>query len=159
VLLRDRRRQLDELRFVEDVSEAIHEVARNLGRRLRHRDGEIEHEAFRFVERRTRFVAREIQELLLRDTEFSADRRADVESKRTADERARLDLAERLEPGRNAAARFERHFEHIWKATARVTFWGAFAMGITALGGQLKSHTWGHFKTAHHPVGSSKSHT
>jgi hypothetical protein len=27
------------------------------------------------------------------------------------------------------------------------------------LGGQLKSHTWGHFKTAHHPVGSSKSHT
>ena len=27
------------------------------------------------------------------------------------------------------------------------------------LGGQLKSHTWGHFKTAHYPVGTSKPHT
>jgi hypothetical protein len=27
------------------------------------------------------------------------------------------------------------------------------------LGGQLKSHSWGHFKTAHYPVGTSKSHT
>ena len=27
------------------------------------------------------------------------------------------------------------------------------------LGGQLKSHTWGHLKTAHYPVGTSKSHT
>jgi hypothetical protein len=32
-------------------------------------------------------------------------------------------------------------------------------LAVLVLGGQLKSHTWGHFKTAHHPVGSSKSHT
>ena len=46
---------------------------------------------------------------------------------------------------------------------------GAFANPIIAtlvtggarliLGGQLKSHTWGHFKTAHYPVGTSKPHT
>ncbi len=30
---------------------------------------------------------------------------------------------------------------------------------IVGLGGQLKSHTWGHFKTAHYPVGTSKPHT
>ena len=45
-------------------------------------------------------------------------------------------------------------------AAGKLTECGSYSALCTllSLGGQLKSHTWGHFKTAHYPVGTSKSH-
>src|SRR6185503_8930123 len=63
----------------------------------RHLLGICDDELLQLVERVALAIARQVADLLRRDADCSADGRADVHSKRTADERAGLERGEGLE--------------------------------------------------------------
>ena len=96
--------ELDQLAFIKLLPQALHHRRRHGDWCLCHRYGQIQHESLVRVERSTGLVARELQQLFFRDTEFSADGRADVESEGAADEGAGLDLGERLQTRVDAVA-------------------------------------------------------
>lgn len=87
VFPRDRGRQFDKLRFVEILAQAIEERVGDFYGSLRHRVRVFEHQPIQVGEIGIRPVARQARNLLYGDPVCPTDGRADVNSKRTANER------------------------------------------------------------------------
>lgn len=87
VLPGDSGRQLNQLRGIETRFELIEQSIWDFDRSARHGVGVGERELFGFRECRATGIVGKGLDLFLRDAVFSADRRGDVNSKRTSDKR------------------------------------------------------------------------
>ena len=97
VLPGDHGRELDQLLVTETLAKILHQLVVRVRRSGGQRDRVVEDLLLQLAERIALAVARQVLDLLLADTVFSAERRADVQSEHAPDHLGDLELTQILQ--------------------------------------------------------------
>lgn len=97
ILPRDGGSQFDDLAFVKRGAQCFEDPVGNFDGCLRHRDGVTEDAAFTIIKQRIGFEVVQRRDLVIRQTQLSADRRPDVNSERAADHHRHFDLCQHFD--------------------------------------------------------------
>jgi len=99
VLPCNRRRQFHQSRLGETLTQTREQRVRNFHRNSRHRVRVLQHQSLKLGKVKVGSITVQIRNLLARDPMLSAHGRADVDSKRTADQRGHAQFGKALQLG------------------------------------------------------------